>query len=632
LASAQVFGGGGSTATPLTCTANVTAPTQLRAEAITDQIGDIVIVCTGGGPFPANGAAVPTVNITVSLQTNVTSRVLANGGSEALLLIDEPGSGLPGAGASLPQTVCSNGTTAAGGAGAGGTCTSTVVGTFTTPGGVTTTWSNDGVHVPNVFQGIVTAANQVTFQGVPVLPPVTAGAQRIFRITNIRANVAGLPGGGLPGTTQLVASVSTSNVAVLPVTNPVQIAGFVQTGLKTAVQKVDLSGTGVFSFLQCNGTGGKATAPVQGATLRYTENFATAFKTRVAASPTNSGLFSGPAFIQNVPGTIYNSESGFILPVGGGTAGLADFGTRLRAVFANIPAGVRVYVSTTNLPVPAGIVTPQGPFNQPANNSTASIAVEVQTETAPDFSNSAPTVSPTAATGGVQLAEVNLVNGAGEAVWEVISSNPNLSENFDFGVYFFGPANTANNLPALGTGTVDMSFAPVSTNTSASSSAPIPRFVDLSTGGLNLVTVKICQTDLLFPFVTNEAGFETGLAIANTTTDPFGTTAQNGACAMSFYGDNTVATNATTTAPCLTAGACSGTISSGKVYTNTVSGVVGSAFQGYMIAVCNFQFAHGFAFVSDTHATNLAMGYLAIVLTDGGTGLSRGNSWETWAH
>jgi hypothetical protein len=27
--------------------------------------------------------------------------------------------------------------------------------------------------------------------------------------------------------------------------------------------------------------------------------------------------------------------------------------------------------------------------------------------------------------------------------------------------------------------------------------------------------------------------------------------------------------------------------------------------------------AHGFAFISDTHATNLAMGYLAIVLNNG---------------
>ncbi len=34
-----------------------------------------------------------------------------------------------------------------------------------------------------------------------------------------------------------------------------------------------------------------------------------------------------------------------------------------------------------------------------------------------------------------------------------------------------------------------------------------------------------------------------------------------------------------------------------------------------MIANCNFQFAHGFAFVSDVGARNLAMGYLALIFT-----------------
>jgi hypothetical protein len=41
-------------------------------------------------------------------------------------------------------------------------------------------------------------------------------------------------------------------------------------------------------------------------------------------------------------------------------------------------------------------------------------------------------------------------------------------------------------------------------------------------------------------------------------------------------------------------------------------------FQGYMIAVCQFQYAHGFAFVSDLGARNLAMGYLALVMNQPG--------------
>jgi hypothetical protein len=49
-----------------------------------------------------------------------------------------------------------------------------------------------------------------------------------------------------------------------------------------------------------------------------------------------------------------------------------------------------------------------------------------------------------------------------------------------------------------------------------------------------------------------------------------------------------------------------------------------------MIAVCNFQYAHGFAFVSDVGARNLAMGYLALVLQNG-TITVRGTAAEALA-
>jgi hypothetical protein len=153
-----------------------------------------------------------------------------------------------------------------------------------------------------------------------------------------------------------------------------------------------------------------------------------------------------------------------------------------------------------------------------------------------------------------------------------------------------------------------MSYAPVppaftaAAGAIASSSLPIPRFIDTSTA-TNVVAVTICRTNLLFPFVTNQSGFDTGLAISNTSTDPFGTAAQQGPCTLNFYGANAPA--AVTTA----------SIASGTTYTNLAS-LAAPNFQGYMIAVCNFQYAHGFAFVSDLGARNLAMGYLALIIPD----------------
>jgi len=45
---------------------------------------------------------------------------------------------------------------------------------------------------------------------------------------------------------------------------------------------------------------------------------------------------------------------------------------------------------------------------------------------------------------------------------------------------------------------------------------------------------------------------------------------------------------------------------------------VAPGFEGYVIATCNFQGAHGYAFVSDGlgTGTGIASNYLAVVLTD----------------
>jgi hypothetical protein len=111
-------------------------------------------------------------------------------------------------------------------------------------------------------------------------------------------------------------------------------------------------------------------------------------------------------------------------------------------------------------------------------------------------------------------------------------------------------------------------------------------------------------TNLLFNFVTSQGGFDTGISIANTSSDPFGTTPQTGSCTLNFYG-------ASAPPP-----ASTGTIASGTNYTNLAS-TIAPNFQGYMIAVCNFSYAHGFAFVSDLGARNLAMGYLPVhICTD----------------
>jgi len=617
-ASAQTVNG-------VQCIANAGVPPTVRSEGLTELVGDIVLNCSGGTPTPV-GSFIPQANITIFLNTQITSRLLTGTQSEAILTIDEP----TPAQTSATQTCTTTTGCAAVGAGFNPLVAfqanplefkaafSPATGVACSPGaapplvagpafGTTGSTIPTCVLNPNVFQGAV-SGNSVTFIGVPIDPPGTQSS-RIYRITNVRANATiPAPGGsGTPG--QIIALISatpatnptTGTTSTFAINNPTQIVGFVQTSLSTGLSTLSTNTT-VPSVLirQCIGIGvGGGTPSGAIGFLNFTELFPTAFKTRTVAG---TGITQ-----QNVLGLVYNSESGYYNTALGGTlggtgstaAGLADFGTRLKAVFNNIPNGVSIWVSTVN-----------SAFSTTANPVNGTSAVMVTSEAGTGFSPvSATTTSGT--TNGTptgSVFQVPLVNGAGTAVWEVTAANPLSSQTYSFAFFATATASPATNSPAIGTGTVNMSYAPTPPTAftaaagAVASSGPIPRFIDTSTAA-NIVSVTICRTNLLFPFVTNTAGFDTGLAISNTSTDPFGTAAQAGPCTLNFFGSNAPA--AVTTA----------SVASGTTYTNLAS-LASPNFQGYVIAVCNFQFAHGFAFISDLGARNLAMGYLALIIPD----------------
>jgi len=559
-----------------TCTASAAVPPLLRVEGITELVGDILIQCTGG--VTVTSGAIPTANFQVFIgNAAVTNRINSSSVSDAVLLVDEPGSTLnPWA-----PTVYAGGT---------GTAPLNIAGTSGC-----TPCSTSGT-VPNAFYGTVTGANSVTFIGVPVNPPGTLqGTARVFRISGVRINANAIgAAGGVAAPNGVLAYVSISGSTSVPLFSPQQTVGYVQKGLNFSLVKTNESDSlGGVSGTQCSSS--KSTT-LQGY-LRFAEGFATAFKVQSSVGATGQPL----AGLSNqvIPGQIYNTETGLVLgnltatsgavPFTG--AGQADFGTRLRAVFKNIPTGVSVYVNTNATVVPAS--TP----------ASTAVLMAVSDTTAGLPNSTLGVGKPVALTTSSSYQVPLDATGSGVAIWEVTGANAFASENFDFGFYLAWSGNPGTNTPAVGVqGTVAGSFAPVSTNTSASTSAPVPRFIDTGSP-LNLIIIKLCQTSLLFPFVTTN-GFDTGIAISNTSKDPFGTSPQAGTCALNFYGDN--APSAVTTS----------SIAGGSYY---VVGALSIApnFTGYMIAVCNFQMAHGFAFISDVGAQKLAMGYLALVIPGG---------------
>jgi hypothetical protein len=162
-----------------------------------------------------------------------------------------------------------------------------------------------------------------------------------------------------------------------------------------------------------------------------------------------------------------------------------------------------------------------------------------------------------------------------------------------------------------------------------------PRFIYSTANRQLAFTIGACRTILLFPYLTNAPGFDTGIAISNTSADPLLTKPQSGACTLNFYGlralGAVLGATAVQTTPVIPAGgqflmllsasvgSVEDPIAPSTVATCAAGACVLPGFQGYMFATCNFQFAHGFAFVSDLGASKLAMGYLALVVPDRGT-------------
>ena len=77
----------------------------------------------------------------------------------------------------------------------------------------------------------------------------------------------------------------------------------------------------------------------------------------------------------------------------------------------------------------------------------------------------------------------------------------------------------------------------------------VPQFVASTFTAANGSIISNCQTTLLFPFVTNQLGFDTGFAIANTSVDNLAlggkslAAAQSGTCQLFFYGPTAPATD-----------------------------------------------------------------------------------------
>jgi hypothetical protein len=479
---------------PLGCQVLSEASNLSRTEGLTEQMGDLILTCTGGTPTPA-GAAVPTVDLTLVLNAPITNRTYPNGWSDALLLIDEPNTVAQLNGAPTPLLACQD---------SSGSCSMTGTGN-----GAGT--YNGAAGRPNVFSGKV-SGNTLTFPNVP-LDPLGSGVAsaafgltgRILRITNVRVDASGLPP-AITGSeyTEVYGTVSAGPIAI---PYPTQVRGYAMTGLTFSLRSPDDSapGTGV-TLDQCS-----ASSPQRAGVLRFTENFGAAFKTRSMAPFVDAQTSPAPQ-AQDIPGLFFIAESGFYAPsltspvVDFATVGLTTAATRVRAQLANIPLGARVFVSQQRVEFTGS--TPSVP-------TTGAVARLIGNEMLA-FSP-APVTSTIE---GIAATELTVTNGTASAIWEVLREDPNAMESLDFLFWVQGGATSVTAATVTGSlAPAPPAFADAGSH-AASSTLPVPRFQAGQTAQ-PAFSVSNCAlhftTGATLPAGTTWASYSTTLAAAGGT-------------------------------------------------------------------------------------------------------------------
>ena len=556
----------------ITCGLGAVTPL-VRAEGIAELLGDILITChtIPAGAIPDEDLYIE-VNITASLNVNITNNRDFNDSfqddtTDAVLVINENNCGAPTDRGGRMDAL-----------------------------GETTSGFEAGCSPPDSdFQdpqfGVLVTNNRLEWTGVQVPIPgaVDFPEWTTIRLTSMRGNASmlGVPDEGAPAFAQIQATVTVNGESSITLNTNEANIGLPLLGLISNVDDEIASG------LQCEDEGGHAT-------LTLNEGFPTAFKTIGTASFT----ISGSVQVENgypAPGSGATTAPGD----GGATAGGATQSTHFLLTFHNIPEGVRVGVED------------DPDCTEDDLDSDHLMLDAVECDVNGDDCGSAAAIDD-ADDPLNETVEVDIDGGSGWIGYEVVDDWTIASEDCDIEIWFAWTPDTENDLPAPGTGQLSVSFAPLSTvGTSTENEEPRPRFLDGSgSDPENVVNVVRCTSTILFPFVTNQNNFDTGLVISNTSEDWLGTSPQDGACEIHYHGETAGGGAAPPIDPStviLAGDQLVWLLSSGNAAMDIDQAV---EFQGYVIAVCDFQYGHGYAFISDGFGAipKLAQGYLALIL------------------
>lgn len=437
----------------------------------------------------------------------------------------------------------------------------------------------------------------------PLLGAAVAGAGSAFRIKNIRVDATSL----LPVPTNATVNVTNSAGAMNTT------AGLIFTGSAANVvgaSRVSFTGASISAVgngLQNSGTG-LSTA----ATFTFAENAPGTAKQ--PAGSCNSQTLASDTCASQIANDIATGDTSFIF----------DAGTTL-------PSGVSVSWPTTitNSGEPAVAASNNGYIltlrNSPTCSGSGSQCFAIYDTTKGDTGGAATvTVSTTTGSTAANAAPTTNVN---PTMGVAIASTSGAGTVTLHG--FFGPAESS------GTGCanddVQATAVPRYVNTCTGTTAPTR---NLFSG--NWFTVTSNATALLYPYVTNLFGYQTGIVVSNTGSAGASFTTsvgQKGGLKFYFFPTNgtafTLNTDITTGGIGPVGGSsrgldANGQLSSGGVFASSLNDLLkaagqptGTSFDGYIIVVAGFQFAHGQVAVISADGT-AAYSTVAVIPNAGG--------------
>jgi hypothetical protein len=421
-----------------------------------------------------------------------------------------------------------------------------------------------------VFANVGQALLNTTLQRIEIILPGTTGgatnsSSGSFRLVGVRINA-----NGLSGAQTVTASLNNSvNNYLIGSPSTGTIINTLNPGLSASSPAIGLApGNTTVGGVAGNPAAGPGTILTNGTVARTTGAF---ILTEGCSSCWRSGA--------------QNSNSG--TPV--------DNATQIRLTFNNVPAGV-----TLNLALNTG-------------NQAVISAVFVGSSTITSTANTAVISFNSTLTSVTETLEVDFT---------ITSPLPSTT-----GVATPGTITVTATMFPIGTGVDNTTFAPltgVPTETGG-----YPTFTDLEVGPLTIVNIVPANTTMLMPYALTLSPFDTGIAIANTSADPFGPgagglTPKAGTVTLNFFPTTSTGgagtpfslTTSTTVKPGLGLSS-DGTLAAGATWTVLMSQLLTAAgqtgtFTGYVFIQANFLGAHGTATISDFRTYSLTANVLIL--------------------